>query len=166
MYEAKVNDTFDFTVEEQPEGVLLNGELKDADIVKVNDHVFQVLYQGQSIQVFVEEVNVEEKTVHMKINGKKAVTRLTSDLDRLLKEMGLDNLAALKPSEIKAPMPGLIHSVLVEAGATVEKGDGILILEAMKMENVIKSPSDGVVKKIHVNQGASVDKGALLVSFE
>ena len=166
MYEAKVNDAFDFTLEEQAEGILLNGELKKTDWVKVNEHVFQVLYQGQSIQVFVEQVNVAAKTIQLKINGKKTITQLTSNLDRLLKEMGFDNLTGQQTSEIKAPMPGWIHSILTEEGEEVQKGDGLLILEAMKMENVIKSPANGIVKKINVGQGESVEKNTLLMSFE
>lgn len=165
MYEAKVNDSFEFKVEEKPEGIFLNGELHHTDIVKISAHAFQVLYKGQSIKVFVEEVDTEEKVVRLRINGKKAHTQLTSELDRLLKDLGMEDLATVKAADIKAPMPGLIHSLLVDEGAEVQKGDGILILEAMKMENVIKAPADGVIGKILVDQGASVEKNALLVSL-
>ena len=165
MYEAKVNETFDFKVEEKPEGTFLNGELKASDMVRINEHAFQVLYQGQSIKVFVEKVDTEEKEVHLRVNGKKAATKLTTELDRLLKDLGLEDMAAQKAADVKAPMPGLIHSLLVEEGAEVAKGDGLLILEAMKMENIIKSPADGVVGKVYVEKGASVEKNTLLVSL-
>ena len=69
-------------------------------------------------------------------------------------------------SEIKAPMPGLIHSIKVESGQKVSKGDPILLLEAMKMENLIKAPADGVIGKIHVTKGQNVEKGAVLVSLK
>ena len=68
--------------------------------------------------------------------------------------------------EIKAPMPGSILNILVEAGQEVKAGDQLLILEAMKMENVIKSPGDGVVAKIHVDEKQSVEKNQVLISFE
>ena len=63
-------------------------------------------------------------------------------------------------------MPGLVLDVKLNVGDSVEKGDSILILEAMKMENVLKSPAEGVVKSIHINKGDAVEKNQLLISFE
>ena len=71
-----------------------------------------------------------------------------------------------KVSDLKAPMPGLVLEVSVEGGQQVSKGDGLLILEAMKMENVIKSPTDGVIKSISVNKGETVEKNQLILNFE
>jgi biotin carboxyl carrier protein len=62
-------------------------------------------------------------------------------------------------------MPGLIVDIKVEAGQEVKKGDPILILEAMKMENIIKSPGDGVVKAIKVNPRDNVEKNQVLIQF-
>ncbi|MNF13023.1 Glutaconyl-CoA decarboxylase subunit gamma [compost metagenome] len=67
--------------------------------------------------------------------------------------------------EIKAPMPGLVLNVIVESGQEVNKGDNLLILEAMKMENIIKSPSSGIVKKILVTKGDKVEKNEILIQF-
>ena len=63
-------------------------------------------------------------------------------------------------------MPGLVLSILVEPGQAVQKGDVLLILEAMKMENVLKAAGDGTVKNIAVAKGAAVDKGQLLLEME
>jgi biotin carboxyl carrier protein len=62
-------------------------------------------------------------------------------------------------------MPGLVLSVLVSAGQEVKKGDKLLVLEAMKMENIIKAGGDGVVAQIMVNQGQAVDKNQTLIEF-
>ena len=62
-------------------------------------------------------------------------------------------------------MPGLVLSVLVTEGDEVKKGDNLLVLEAMKMENMIKSPTDGIIKKIEIKQGNKVEKNELLISF-
>ena len=70
-----------------------------------------------------------------------------------------------KLNEIKAPMPGLILDIKVEVGQEVKKGDPILILEAMKMENILKSPGDGIVKAIKVKVKDNVEKGQLLLEF-
>ncbi len=67
---------------------------------------------------------------------------------------------------ITAPMPGTIVSVNVTAGKSVKKGDVVVILEAMKMENEIMAPRDGVVASVSVNKGDSVDSGATLVSLQ
>ena len=67
---------------------------------------------------------------------------------------------------INAPMPGNIVNVMVKAGDSVTKGQVLLILEAMKMENEIMSPRDGVVVGVHVSKGESVDSGKLLVSLQ
>jgi biotin carboxyl carrier protein len=80
--------------------------------------------------------------------------------------MGMANGGARQVKEVKAPMPGLILQIQTAVGATVQKGDVLLILEAMKMENAIKSPVDGIIKAIPVNQGKSVDKNQVLVQFE
>jgi biotin carboxyl carrier protein len=63
-------------------------------------------------------------------------------------------------------MPGMVLSVSVAEGQQVQKGDPLLVLEAMKMENVIKSPGEGTVKSIAVKAGAAVEKNALLIRFE
>jgi biotin carboxyl carrier protein len=90
---------------------------------------------------------------------------LKDKADLLLKQLGLSNLAANSKKDIKAPMPGLILNIMVEEGKEVKKGDPLLILEAMKMENVIKSPSDGVVKSIKTQKGKSVEKNQILIEF-
>ena len=77
----------------------------------------------------------------------------------------MDKLASTKVNDVKAPMPGLILSMSVAEGDEVKKGDPLLILEAMKMENVIKSPSDGVIKSIKAAQGDSVEKNEVLIQF-
>ena len=67
---------------------------------------------------------------------------------------------------INAPMPGTILAVNVKPGQAVKRGDVLVVLEAMKMENEIMSPRDGVVAGVHVNKGDSVDSGKLLVSLQ
>ena len=64
---------------------------------------------------------------------------------------------------IVAPMPGTILTVTVEVGAAVTKGQTLLVLEAMKMENEIQAPSDGTVQELNVSQGLSVNAGDTLI---
>lgn len=66
---------------------------------------------------------------------------------------------------VKAPMPGLVVKILVEVGQAVAAGQGLLVLEAMKMENEIKAVGAGTVDQVHVRAGAAVEKGAVLVTL-
>ena len=74
--------------------------------------------------------------------------------------------AGIASGDIKAPMPGKVLQVLVQVGDVVEEGQPLVVLEAMKMENVIKASSSGTVLTVEAAQGQAVEKGALLVSFE
>ena len=69
-------------------------------------------------------------------------------------------------TKVTAPMPGTILDIKVAVGDTVESGQAIMVLEAMKMENAFVSPRDGVIKSISVEKGNAVDKGQLLIEFE
>ena len=80
--------------------------------------------------------------------------------------MGFEVGTSKNISHIEAPMPGLILDIPVSEGDEVKEGDALLVLEAMKMENVILSPRDGVIGKIAVEKGAAVDKKSLLIEFK
>jgi biotin carboxyl carrier protein len=70
------------------------------------------------------------------------------------------------PSLLAAPMPGLIVRVLVQPGDLVQAGQGVIVIEAMKMENELRASTAGVVRAVSVNAGSAVEKGAVLVEFE
>lgn len=70
------------------------------------------------------------------------------------------------PTRIQAPMPGKLVRVLVEAGQTIEAAQGLVVIEAMKMENELQAPRAGRVKQVHVREGQAVEAGALLVVVE
>lgn len=100
------------------------------------------------------EITLAASTVHVEIIDPLALRRRKGEDD-----MGSGGL-------IRALMPGRISRVLVEQGATVTKGTGILILEAMKMENEIQAPIDGIVDRILVQAGQTVEGGAELAHIE
>jgi len=135
------------------------------DIHKIDDRHWHILHEGTSYRVLLHEVDTAKNEVTLAVNGKKTTVQLRTRLQKLLKEMGLENALVTKVKSIKAPMPGLIHSIVAQEGDTIKQGEPLLILEAMKMENVIKAPADVVVEKIHVNIKEAVEKNALLMSF-
>ncbi|RBQ05279.1 acetyl-CoA carboxylase biotin carboxyl carrier protein subunit [Pedobacter miscanthi] len=166
MHKVKVNDQFLFEIEDKDSVLLVNGNPVQVDLSKIGNNSTHVLYQNNSFNTELIELNKADKTCKIKVNGNIYQISVEDQFDTLLKQLGLDNLAANKVSEIKAPMPGLVLKVLVEENAEVKKGDNLLILEAMKMENILKSSTDGVIKKILVKQGDKVEKNQILVQFK
>jgi biotin carboxyl carrier protein len=80
--------------------------------------------------------------------------------------MGLDIPKVKKLKELQAPMPGRIVNIAVNVGDSLEVGDEILSLEAMKMENVLKAEGIGIVKEINISNNDVVEKGTVLIEFE
>jgi biotin carboxyl carrier protein len=106
------------------------------------------------------------KRFSIKVNNNIYDLNLQTELDILLDKMGMSSVSDEKMDNVKAPMPGLVLDILVEAGQTINKGDNLLVLEAMKMENIIKASGTGVVKNIKVNKKDAVEKNQLLIEME
>jgi biotin carboxyl carrier protein len=135
------------------------------DLVRTGPSTFSLVHNGRSYQVLVLKEDRENNTVRLRIGGGTYTVRLQDEQSRMLHSLGLDK-ATQKVREIKAPMPGLVLNVLVKPGDAVKKNDPVLVLEAMKMENVIKAPGEAIVAAIHAEKGKAVEKGQLLVGFE
>lgn len=164
MYQTTLNDqplTVDFTAD----GPLLNNEPFACDLVKISDRSFHILHQDQSYMAEVLAVNTTDKQVSLTINGHIHHVQLKDRFDLLLEKMGMSSASGTKLNELKAPMPGLIVGIGVQPGDVISKGDSLLILEAMKMENNLKAPGDGTVKTIRIAKGDRVEKGQVLVEF-
>jgi biotin carboxyl carrier protein len=168
MIKASLNDQeFDIVFEDKAfQKGSINNQLFEIDRVKSSSNSWHILKEGKSYNIEILKVDKVAKQVELKLNGKLNSVKLSDQFDALLKSLGMDNLAAKKVLELKAPMPGLVLSVLVNEGDSIAKGDSLLVLEAMKMENIIKSPTDGVIKKIHAIKGNAVEKNQLLISFQ
>lgn len=83
-----------------------------------------------------------------------------------LRGAGIDAEHGAGTAEIKTMMPGKVVRILVEPGATVTKGEGVIVVEAMKMQNEMKSPKDGTVREIRAAEGETVNAGDVLVVIE
>lgn len=166
MLKVKVNNKKEYGIElnDASSGVV-DGTPFTWDMLEVKSGSFHIIKNNISYNVEVVKANVEEKTFTINVNGNNYQIQVKDKYDELLKNLGLDNLNLKKVNEIKAPMPGMVLDIRVEVGNVVKKGDPILVLEAMKMENIIKSPTDGVVSKISAKKGAAVEKNQLLVNF-
>lgn len=106
------------------------------------------------------------KKFRVRINGHNYSVELKDKYDELLQQLGMDKMLSAKVNDLKAPMPGLVLDVLVKEGQQIKKGENLLVLEAMKMENNLKAVSDAVVKKVKVGKGARVEKNEILIELE
>lgn len=148
------------------EQTLQESDLLSLNMIATSNNQFHVLQNGKAFHVEVLETNFQDKTLTLEINGNKHHVNIEDEYDHLVKEMGLSANVSQKISSIKAPMPGLILDILVETGQEIEKGTQLVILEAMKMENVLKSEGEGIVKSIEVSKGNAVEKGQVLIEME
>jgi acetyl/propionyl-CoA carboxylase alpha subunit len=162
---ASTETASQFEIKKEKENYLLNNELLTWDMIKTQANSFHILLNNQSYRAEILKADYDTKSFIIQINGKRFEIEAHDRFDLLLKQMGMDKHSSTKVSEVKAPMPGLILEVKVSEGQTVTKGEPLLILEAMKMENVLKSPTDGIVKNIKVKKGDNVDKNAVLIQF-
>lgn len=162
---------------------IVNGDIPfaintDAGITTCNDHAvawsalelpagnFSILLDGSSYVAQVLKVDKESKTVTIVIDQQEYTVAIEEPIDQLLTAMGIKDAMTRKVNDIRAPMPGLILKMLVTAGQVIKKGDPVLILEAMKMENVFKATVDAVVKEVRVAERTAVEKGEVLVILE
>ncbi|MDX1278467.1 acetyl-CoA carboxylase biotin carboxyl carrier protein subunit [Oceanihabitans sediminis] len=141
-------------------------EVSKLDAIKIAASKFHILQDNISYKAEITEANFNNKTYQVKVNNNTYNVAIFNELDSLIKEMGFEIGTAKKVNEIKAPMPGLILEINVKVGQEVKEDDALLILEAMKMENVLSSPRDGIIKSISVSKNDTVDKGELLIEFE
>ena len=165
MYQLKVNEKFNFEVTENQGNWTVDSAPVSLDTLVIKDNLLHVLHQNTSYRVEIVSFSKEEKTASIKVNGHTYSIAIKDRFDDLLHQLGLDNLQSSKVAELKAPMPGLVLSVLVKEGDVVKKGDNLLVLEAMKMENIIKSPADVTIKSIKIKPSDKVEKNQVLIQF-
>jgi len=144
----------------------VNGNDYAIDMVQKDASNWVINNDGKEYRVEVAMLDSDNKKAVLRINGRKYAVSLEDKFDQLLKDLGLEGLAVKKVSEIKSPMPGLVLDIFVKPGDTIKKGDQVLVLEAMKMENILKSQTDAVVKSVEIEKGVAVEKGQILIKFE
>jgi len=157
--------SIEFSDESFSEGSINNKKFS-WDVSKIDDKHFSIIKDNRSFQLEILKVDTTSKAFFLKVNGKNIKLKLEDRYDALLHQLGLEDLSSSKISNIRAPMPGLVLKLHKEVGQSVELGEAIIVLEAMKMENVLKSPSKGIIKNIAVKTGDAVEKNQLLIEFE
>ncbi len=156
-YKVKVNKTLEFD--------LTNEDILKADAIQTSASEYHILQDSKSYHTEIVTSDFNNKNYTIKVNNNIYQIDIANPLDMQIAAMGFSVGASKQINAIKAPMPGLLLDIHVKVDQEVKEDEPLLILEAMKMENVILSPRDGVIKSITANKGDAVDKGQLLIEF-
>jgi biotin carboxyl carrier protein len=162
MYTATIKES-KFEIEL---GSSINGNELISSIQRTAGGAYLLTYNGKKTIADLVRIDKENKIVVLRIGGTKYQVQIKEPIDLLLEKLGMKNVGAKKLNNLKAPMPGLITKILVKEGDEVKQGEPLLVLEAMKMENVFKAAGDVKIKSIKINEKQAVEKGAELISFE
>ena len=140
---------------------LLDGEKMNVDAVIARPNVMSLIVDGQAFEVKREMTATD---LHFWVKSARFAVDVRDP--RSLRSRRAAGGGVEGPQQLKAPMPGKIVRVLAVAGTAVTAGQGVLVIEAMKMQNELKSPKEGTVKQIVVAEGASVTAGEVLAIVE
>jgi len=139
----------------------LEGRLVQFDFQHVRGALYSLIIDGKVFSAHLEsDGNAEEIVCGPNILR----AEVEDERAAVLRRLGRDTSAA-GTFDLKAPMPGLVVRLPVQKGDSIKKGQSLVVIEAMKMENDIKSPRDGVVSAIHVNERNAVEKNARLITL-
>ncbi|QHS62273.1 biotin/lipoyl-containing protein [Chitinophaga agri] len=166
MIKAIVNGDLSFKIGTENVRVTCDGQSVNWSDASLSTGNHSVILDGKSYVAQVTKIDRDTKMVTIVIDQQEYEVTIEEPIDQLLAEMGMKDALNRKVNDMKAPMPGLILKVLVEPGQSIKKGDPVLILEAMKMENVFKAAADAVVKEVKVKERTAVEKGEVLVILE
>ena len=144
----------------------VNGVPVDIEFVKSATNSFKMRMKGVEKDADLVKLDKENKLVIVRIEGKKFAVQIKEPVDLMLDTLGINSKSTKKVNNLKAPMPGLVIKILAEQGKRYKAGDALMILEAMKMENVFKAAADVTIKAIEITERQTVEKGQILMVFE
>jgi len=156
---VKIGDA-EFLVQRNDDEILVNGKkVETPEVSLINRFVTAKL--PNRIERF--SVNRNGDDLWLTIHGRVLPLVIETDRERLLKVASQAAEGEGGGATIRAAMPGLVVKIIAQEGQTVKRGEPVLILEAMKMENEVRAPADGTVKEIRIKERDSVEKGAPLI---
>lgn len=139
----------------------LDGVDLPLDAISTREGVLSILIGAESYEVKRESTAAEHNIV---VRGIRFPVQLRDP--RALRSRRLGEAAADGPKKIVAPMPGKVVRILAPVGTAVEHGQGVIVIEAMKMQNELKSPKKGTVSKLNTAEGAAVEAGQALAEVD
>lgn len=157
---------FRVTIDDHDHVEISEEEVQQANLIKVDDRKYHAIVGTKNYTLELTELDLRAKTMLLNVNGRTFHIHIEDQLDLLIERLGLDRHSTKKSPPLLAPMPGLVVKIMVQPGAAIHAGDGLVVLEAMKMENVLKATQGGVVQEVKVQPGQAVKQGEMLMSFE
>ena len=143
---------------------IIDGKAYDVEISEPEPNIYLIKNDGKVFEAYVAPTSPAGQPTTVTVRGREIEVRLIDP--KRLRGFGEAGEHGDGLAEIKTAMPGKVVRILVEAGETIKKGDGVLVVEAMKMQNELKSPKDGTVANILVIEGATVIAGQPLAVIE
>ncbi|MBL8090545.1 MAG: biotin/lipoyl-binding protein [Anaerolineales bacterium] len=144
--------------------VRVGDRLLEVDFESVNGQpVFSVILDGKSYESFISE---SDEGWQVLMRGKQYQITVEDEREKRLRAAAGGGVAEGGEFNLKAPMPGLVVAIPVAEGQEIKKGQVLIILESMKMQNELKSPKDGIVERIRVKAGESVEQKQALLSVK
>lgn len=138
----------------------------NGNVIGRNGDLFYLLIDGKKETARIDSVSKDGKQYNIRAAGQDFAVKVSTELDQLVDQMGLSDYATIVVGDIEAPMPGRVLEIKVAEGDSVEEGTPLMVLEAMKMENILTAAGQGKIEKILVKEGSTVDKGELLIEME
>ena len=148
------------------DGATVGGELVRAQMDELRGTPVRLVKVGDEVHRVVVRRGETRGRYTLWLDGHRYDVEALDERTRAIRDLSNASGAAAGPAPLRAPMPGLIVRISVRAGDLVQAGQGLVVMEAMKMENELRASSPGRVKAVHARAGSAVDKGALLVELE
>lgn len=142
--------------------VTIDGQTVHVDAARSGKTIYSIIEDGRQFEVVIDESGAHGFDVL--VGGQLLHLQAFDERSRLLASTA--KAAASGPQRVEAEMPGKVVKIAAPVGTPVQEGQGVVILEAMKMENEIKAPIDGTVTELGVTEGQTVESGALLFVVE
>ena len=153
-----------WSIELGPSGVIVDGEPVDVDLARIEGGPIRSLrVEGASHRLVARRADREKWDLHLR--GRRIRAHVVDERTRAIREMTGAAAGPVGPRPIVAPMPGMVVRVEVSEGDIVRAGQGVVIVEAMKMENELTAEADAVVTRVLVSEGEAVEKDQLLVDL-
>lgn len=165
MIKAKVDDKYGFLIDKIEDQFIVDGKKQQVDVKNIDNNTIHIIHENRSYKVNIIHADPVNKTFELRINGHRRIVELKDESDQLLEKINFLNKKEKKVDVMKAPMAGLIMDIKVKVDQEVNEGDPLIILKAMKMENILKSPQNGTIRKIYIEENQKVEKDALIIQF-
>ena len=136
----------------------IDGKSLEADAIEVSPGIYSVLVDGKSVEVRIERIGAQLRVV---ANGKEYPAAIENPRELRKNRAGATQIEGRQ--DVMAPMAGKVIRTLVKTGDEVQSGQGLLIVEAMKMQNEIRSPKAGRIEQVTVVEGQTVNPGDIVV---